>query len=270
MNTIAFAYNATLQWRLKYNIVNRSQDSFVKLKEKDLNVLNSILDKYPRNRDGLILNSAIDWHNRGVAARDVFAGFLCYYRVIETIVTSVYTGKASFGIGFEKNEKSEARKRSLDCIEQKYNDLYNQDKFRFVITAYTECIQGTNAKTKQVLQLVFGEDSRYIKDLFEGPEGENKYSLYQIRNRIAHGNLTLLEKDDVELVRRRLWDIKEIARELIMRLSCSLKSSDELPKWSEVRGMAMSGYDPRTYLVANSDDNFPKDVDWEIKAEWCV
>jgi len=270
LNTIAFAYDATVQWRLKYNIVNRTQDSFARINEKDLDVLNSILNQYPRNRDGLILNSAIDWHNRGVAARDVFAGFLCYYRVIETIVTSVYRGKASFGLGFQKSEKTEARQRSLDCIEQKHNDLYNQDKFRFVTSAYIECIQGTRAKTEQVLQLVFGEDSPYINDLFEKPEGENKYSLYQIRNRIAHGNLTLLEKDDLELVRRRLWDIKQISKELIMRLSCSLKSSDQLPKWSEVRGMAMSGYDPRTYLVANSEDHFPKDVDWGIKPEWCV
>ena len=119
-----------------------------------------------------------------------------------------------------------------------------------------------------MLLLVFGEDSRYIKDLFENAEGENKYSLYQIRNKIAHGNLTLLNKNDVELVRSRLWDMNNIAKELIMRLSCSLKPSDKLPKWSEIRGMAISGYDPRAFLIANNDKMFPKDADWRIKSEW--
>jgi hypothetical protein len=38
LNTIAFAYNATLQWRLKYNIVNRTQESVSNLREKDLRV----------------------------------------------------------------------------------------------------------------------------------------------------------------------------------------------------------------------------------------
>ncbi len=270
LNMIAFAYNGTLRWRVKYNIVNRSHTSSSKIEESDLDVLNSMLEKYPRNRDGLILNSAVDWYNRGVAARDAFAGFLCYYRAIEMIATSVYSGKASFGLGFQKSTKAEAKQRSLGCIEQKYNHLYHKDKLRFVTSAYAECIQGARVRTEQVLQLVFGQDSRYIKDLVGNDEGERPPSLYQIRNKIAHGNLTLLNKDDVELVRSRLSDAKRISKELIMRLSCSLKSSDELPKWSGVRTMAMSGCDPRTYLVANTEGCFPADVDWRIKPEWCV
>lgn len=267
LNTIAFAYNATLGWKLKYSMVH-PHESFVKIEENDLKILISVLEKYPRNTDGIILNSAIDWYIRGISSKDSFAMFLCYYRVVEIIVTSIYKGEASFNLGFKKNTKDQSRQRSLECIEKKHNDLYEQDKFCFVTTAYSECIQGTRYKTEQVLQLVFGEGHKYIKNLFESPEHGEELSLYDIRNKIVHGNLTLLDKEQVKLVRSRLWDIQSIAKELIMRLTCSLNPSEELPKWSEVRGMAMSGYDPRTYLVANDEKHFPKDVDWRIKSEW--
>ena len=270
LNTITFTYNTTLAWTLKYNIFNRSQTSYAAPEENDLDFLKTVLEKYPRNKDGLILNSAIDWHNRGTAARDVFAEFLCYYRAIESIVSSVYSGKAVFDLGFEKSTREKSKQRSVECIEQKYNALYDKDKFRFVTSAYTECIQGAHARTREVLQLVFGQDSRHIKDLLENQKGNNRPSLYQIRSSIAHGNLTLLQKDDVEFVRTRVLDIKRISEELIIRLACSLKTSDELPRRSQSRRMAMSGYDPRTYLVVNTEDVFPKDVDWAIKPEWCL
>ncbi len=269
LNTIGFAYDATLRWRLKYRAVNGPGVSVAKIEEADLDVLRLILERYPQNKDGLVLNSAIDWHSRGLAARDVFARFLCYYRAIETIVASVYRSTASFGLGFKKCAKDEAKQKSLDCIERKFDELYATDKRRFVTSAYAECIQGARTRTEDVLGLVFGQDSRYIRDLFESAEGERQPSLYQIRSRIAHGNLRLLEKEDVKLVRRRVADIETISKELIMRLLCALKSSDDLPTWSEMRTVALSGYDPRTWLVTNMETVFPKDVDWRIRPEWC-
>jgi hypothetical protein len=158
----------------------------------------------------------------------------------------------------------------LECIEKKYNKWYEKDKYRFITAAYHDCIEGTRHKTEQVLQLIFGEGHKYIKDLFKLPEDGKELSLYEIRNRIAHGNLTLLDKNDVKLVRNRLWDIQSIAKELIMRLSCSLKPSEELPKWSEIRGMAMGVDDPRTCLITNNENVFPEGVDWTIKPEWCI
>lgn len=269
LNTIAFAYNLTMEWKLKYGIIH-PHESFAKIEEKDLKFITSILDKYPRNTDGIILNSAIDWYIRGVASKDVFAGFLCYYRVIEMISTYIYKGKASFNLGFRKTTKAEDRQKSIECIEEKYNELYEKDKFRFVTTAYSDCIQGTRYKTEQVLNLIFGEGHKFIKDLFESPESTTELSLYEIRSKIVHGNLTLLDKNQVKLVQNRLWDIQSIAKELIIRLTCSLKPSEGLPTWSGMRGMAMGGDDPRTYLITNNENMFPKSADWTIKPEWCA
>ncbi|HBG25473.1 MAG: hypothetical protein A2Y10_01540 [Planctomycetes bacterium GWF2_41_51] len=269
LNTIAFAYNAKLQWRLKYKIVNGTQNSFIKLNEEDMNVLDNILNKYPRNKDGLILNSAIDWYNRGTNSKDIFASFLCYYRVIEIIVTSVYSGKAEFGLRFQAEKRDQAKQKSISCIEKKYNELFESDKFRFITSAYSECIQGTKYKTEQILDLIFGKDNIYIKNLFKKTEEEIAKSLYEIRNGIAHGSITFLEREDVELVRSKISDIKMIAKELILRLVYSLNPSETLAEHSERRGMKMSGYDPRTYFYSNTENVFPKDVDWMIKPEWC-
>lgn len=131
------------------------------------------------------------------------------------IVTSIYKGESSFNLGFKKTTRVESKQRSLKCIENKYNELYKKDMYRFVTTAYNDCIEGTRYKTEQVLQLIFGEGHKYIKNLFEHPEGGTEPSLDEIRNKIVHGNLTLLYKQHIKLVRNRLWDIKKIAKELI-------------------------------------------------------
>ena len=268
LNRMAFTYSGEVTWRPKYSLVHKGVNSLAKLEDKDEALLRTVMERFPNNEDAEILDASIDWYNRGVAARDVFARFLCYYRAVESLALAIAQKKASFDLGYEEESKEEAEQRSIQCIDQKHQELYEQDKIRFVRSAYVECIEGSSAKIRKVIELVFGGNHSYVQSLFDRPI-RDAYSLNQIRSRIAHGNLTLLEKDDVEMVWDRIYEIRRIAREFIMRLSCSLKPSDEVPQWSNQRTMAMSAYDPRTCLVTNDEKIFPTDADWKIKPEWC-
>ncbi|MCX5644462.1 MAG: hypothetical protein NTZ17_07225 [Phycisphaerae bacterium] len=269
LNRLAFVYGGALHWRVKYDMASENGNSIASPTDSDLDLLRAMLGKYPSGDDARILDSSLDWYNRGVSARDVFASFLCYYTAVESITNAVNKRDADFQLDYKKEPKSVVDRRRNDCIERKYASLYSKNKVRFVTESYGECIQSLSAKARGVLDAVFGTDHPYIAILFDRqPEGDP--SLSQIRNMITHGSLTLLRKDDEEIVRKAIYRMESIARELLLRLAVGLKPKDNLPQPSGQRSMTMSGYDPRTFLVANREDIFPSGADWRIRPEWCL
>jgi hypothetical protein len=266
LNKLAFSYDTAVKWRIKYSTLV-TQPGCAKPSEKDLHILESMLKNSPQanTNDSLILETALDWYNHALSTRNIFIAFLCYYIAIESVSVSVADGNADFGLGYSRPTKEERKREKVECIKRKHDDLYTNDPHKFVEEAYIECIYGLKKKTRLIAEQVFGPDHAHLKALFEKREG---YSLSDIRSKLAHGAVTLLVKEDERLVRNRCGEIAEISKEFLTRIILSLKPTDPLPTWSGLHSASLSFNDPRTLLVATTD-NFHPDTDWRIKSEWC-
>lgn len=265
LNRMAFAYDASLHWRIKYRL-HVGEEPLWTPNEEDTHLINALLKDFPKADDSITLDSALDWYARGRASRNVFTAFLCYYVALESVARAVADGKADFGLGYRKETKSERRQARLTCIKEKHDALYEIDPARFITEAYFDCIVGLKEKTKRVTELVFGPEHPYLKLLFE--KDEDGHSLNSIRGELAHGGVTLMDRDHEKLVRSRLHEIADISKEFLTRLIFFLKPEDSLPSWSGRFSNAMQFTDPRSTMFVNSEVPLI-DKDWRIRPEWC-
>jgi len=264
LNSLAFAYNAVIEWRPKYTTVS-SMSGFATPTEDDLEILNSILPNILSGEKFVLINAAIDWYNHGRSSKNVFTGFLCYYIALESVAIAIANGRADFGLNFTREPRNIRKKLRNECIKEKHDANYTNNPIQFVEEAYFDCIVGIKEKIEQVTSLVFGVDHKYLRTLFEKQDG---YSLNDIRGKLAHGRMTILDKKHESIVKKRLPDIAEISREFLSRIILSLKPGDKLPTWSMQHSAHLPTGDPRTTLVASTDKIFPN-KDWRIKPEWC-
>ena len=264
VNRMAFAYGGIATWRLKYPPTIEGLGVATPTKD-DLQVLDSLLRNFPERSDAIILDYAIDWYNRGLSERSVFTRFLCFYIALESVAVAVTEGDADLGLAFSSRTKEEQAELRSRCIAEKYNELYAANPERFVREAYFDCVIGLNRRTRQIVELVFGTSHDYLDALFRKRDG---HSLSEIRGMLAHGRLTLLDRDDEKLVRARLPEIARISREFLTRVIFLLKPADALPTWSQHHSFSMVASDPRMTMVI-SDIRMLPTKDWRIRPEWC-
>ena len=265
LNRLAFAYDGTLNWRVKYRLTNSEYPLWTPTAE-DTQLINSLLKDFPQSDDATVLDAAVDWYTRGKSSQNVFTSFLCYYVAIESVASAVADGGADFGLGYQKESKAQRREVKLACISEMHDHLYANEPERFVREAYFDCIVGLKEKTRRVAELVFGKGNRYLAFLFD--KGTDGYSLTSIRGELAHGSVTLINRDHERLIRSRLHEIEEISREFLIRLIFFLKPNEQLPSWSRKFSDSMHFTDPRSTMFVNSE--IPVEgKDWRIRAEWC-
>jgi hypothetical protein len=264
LNRLAFTYGGTLKWRVKYSMVTK-ESGWATPSEEDLHILDSMFRDFPQTEDAIILDASIDWYNRGRSSRNIFSAFLCYYIALESVAISVADGKADLSLGYPRETKKDQKKKRIECISEKHNNIYSKDQIRFVQEAYFDCVLSLKEKTQRVAELVFGLEHQHLKALFEKRNG---YSLSDIRGKLAHGAVTLLDKEDESLVADRLHEIAEISKEFLIRIILFLKPSDPLPSWSQKHSISFHSSDPRSTLVATTEKIFPS-KDWRIRPEWC-
>ncbi|MFW6121957.1 MAG: hypothetical protein ACOC80_13825, partial [Petrotogales bacterium] len=264
INRMAFAYNQRADWRIKYKMT-MSPGSCATPSKDDLRVLDKILKEFPKTEDAIILDAAIDWYNRGKLSRNVFTSYLCNYIALERVAIAVADGHADLGLDYHRENKQERKQKRIECIQEKYNEVYETDPERFVREAYFDCIIGITRKVRQVTEKVFGVDHKYHKALFEEQQG---LSLSDIRSKIAHGEFTLIDRDTEALVRKRLPEIAEICKEFLVRVTFILKPTESLPQWAQKFASHVSFTDPRNTLVVTKESMLAT-KDWRIRPEWC-
>ena len=265
LNSLAFAYDATIEWRPKYTTVI-TKGGYATPTEDDLKLLDTIFPNILSAKEFFIINAAIDWYNQGKSAKNVFNKFLCYYIALESVALSIADGKADFNLSLSRDPRDVRKRRRNECIKEIYKNKFSEDPTRFVEEAYFDCVVGIKKKIHRVVGLVFGDEHKHLKALFE--KQDDGYSLNDIRGGLAHGRMTILDKEHEKIVSKRLPDIAEISREFLTRIILKLKPEDRLPSWSMLHSLKFFTNDPRTTLIANSEKLFPTD-DWRIKPEWC-
>jgi hypothetical protein len=264
VNRLAFAYGVSLDWHLKYRSGLKPKLLRVPSVE-DMDMFNALLTKFPNADDAFILRSAVDWHTRGNSSQNVFSAFLCYYVAIENVAVAVADGKADFGLAYQKESKSKRREQRLNCIQEAYDRLYLNNPEQFVQEAYFNCIHGIKEKTRRIVKMVFGPDHEYLQLLFE--KDKDGYSLSEIRNKLAHGDLTPSNQDDEALIHSHLENMELISKEFLTRLIFMLKPTDDLPAWSGAYMTTIHANHPGHLLCVSHEDMLPT-TDWRIRPEW--
>ena len=267
LNRLAFAYGSSVEWCLKYRAAVRHYNSQPTPSKKDLKVFNSLLVDFPATEDAFILDVSIDWYHRGELSKskNPFVAFLCYYIALESVAVEVAEGKANLGLNFQKEDKTQREKRIVEEIKKKYSQEFLKDPLKFIEDGYFEYVKSLKEKTLKVSELVFGENHPHLTTLFK-KQGD-KESLYALRGRLAHGDITLLDPDDRGLIEDRLHEMSTIAKDFLKRVIFLLKPTDKLPKWSGRHQISIFPKDPRDIMVASDFKMLGKD-DWKIRPEW--
>jgi hypothetical protein len=262
-----FPYGATYSWRNKYRMVLGST-GLMQPTHEEMKTVDSLLKRFPYGGDGNILSGGVDWYNMGNSSSNPFTRFLCYYVAFESVAISIFDG-ADLGIDHpEKITKLERRAQAINCIEEKHDQLFADAPIKFVEQAYFECVKGLKAKAMAIAKTVFGESHPYVQALFVKPAGTG-VSLSDLRSELAHGGMTLLNQQHENLIRHRVYEMGNIAREFLLRVLFRLRPDESVPAWSQHFALGMSTADPRTTMWTTTDKVFPPGTSWKIRPEWC-
>lgn len=264
MTRWAFSYNSTVDVVFKYNMASNSGTSQPQPKNEDMKVLNSMLLDFPRTEDANILNVALEWHHQAKHSNGPVA-FLCCFIALETIIHPVSDREADLGIILpSKENKVEKRERIKGLVQKRHDEVFADDPIKFVNDSYFFDIVGVRKKTEEVLVAIFGEDHEYVKLLFE--KRDENPSLYQVRNKIAHGSLNLLNKKDLRIINEATPELMDLLEALLKKV---ILPGKEFPKWSQGFSMSIFPSDPRNALVV-SDEKMLGNNDWKIRPEWLI
>jgi|HubBroStandDraft_2_1064218.scaffolds.fasta_scaffold02473_6 hypothetical protein len=267
VSIFCFPFGATYNWRTKYKVTNATTGVLTPT-EADLSIVGEVIKSFPSTEHGEILETGIDWYNRASMSTNVFTSFFCYYVAFESVAVAIAEGVELGKTHIQKLTKAQKQLATINCINQKHLELFADDPKRFVVDSYFECVQGLTEKTRKAAAAVFGEQHRYLKLLFEKSENDGT-SLSRLRSAIAHGDLSLLNKQHEHLLRKNLHSMEHITREFLLRVLFRLDPSETVPSWSGKFQITRKTADPRSILVMSDEKLFPTGADWTIRAEWC-
>jgi len=260
INRLGISFGAPIRWCFKYSMTS-SKKGHVDPSTDDMNYFGKLLSASLKPEDTILIE-AEDWYNQGKISRNPFISFMCFYNSIENLAINISQGKTSIMKPMVKNKKENKKK----CIEDLYKVLYKSNPVQFVNEAYENCVMESNRKkVEYAFETIFGTNNSFVHSLFHKV---NEYSLYEIRNKIAHGVFSLYDKENINLVRARIGEIEYLSKEFILRILLDLQPDQVLPEWSEMHSIRFKAADPRDTLYA-STTSILGDNDWRIRPEWC-
>ncbi len=237
-NTMSILFGVSLRWiPAKYGIIKHipvtpppeskeydswdcvplqiSQDEHITTILTDESILHELLpllrtlDGLPTNIRPIIL-TALDWHASANRFLSGLNRFLNYWSSIELLGNYFYKRLQADIV--QRNTPRQKRDKILTIIKKGVT-LDN------CMTLIEECneLRIPSARTRILSFLkIIANRERMRKALFEPDETSGK-SLYQIRNEIAHGNISERDFEIVESMRHRLFDARNISREIIIK-----------------------------------------------------
>lgn len=266
LHRLAFAFQASITWRLKY-LPSHHASGIHQPGQDEFHAIDWLFHPTANIDEARILDAAIDWYNTGSTSSNPLTRFLCYFIALESVAIAVTDGDVQFGLTVPASTTSELRGARVDCIKALARELLESEPVSFVTTAYFECVQTLSKRLRIVMELVFGLKHPYLDLLFSRSSGP---SLADIRSKLAHGRLTLISPEDDRLIRANLFQMASIAHEFILRL-CYNTTPSKPPSplaWSGQFALEMSTTDPRTMLITSNLRMLPTS-DWRIRPEWC-
>lgn len=264
LHRLAFRLDTKVEWFIKYPHNNDDPDSIIDLTEEHVQLLGEYLTENLKGHDSIIFDMAISWYMNGNNSNNPFVSFLSYCIAMESLVDKFRNGKMEICAKYGVKKPKKIETDLLNCIQIKHDQLYATDPKQFIEEAYFDCIGSIQKKLRQTIEIVFGIDHEHIKLFFDKKGG---YSLYDLRSKLAHGSFASLDSEHVELIKKRLPDIKHIAYQFILRLSTATLKNEKPKNINSSRSFSILFSSPKGTGVTNTLNMFPN-KDWRIKPEW--
>lgn len=211
----------SFEWEPKYPIASEPPSIyyFEDREIKELEILSEHI-AILREEDRTALYRSIAWLSQSLRLNEPAARFLFLILSIESLARYIEeesSDESPFCTLKLKNlTKNERREKRENCINDVLAKMHQSNKTEAVKTAYFDCVVGIRRQLEAHLKLVFGSDTKLIKLLFE--EKVDGYSLYDLRNKIAHGTVDALSEAQRDLIRQRVWDAEKITRKYILSI----------------------------------------------------
>jgi hypothetical protein len=209
-------------WEPKYIFLDRSIRSSYFLNSGhvfELETISRFVESLPE-RDLNAIMKSFGWISESVELDNVLARFLFNILAIENLAYYIEK-KCDDGSPFHalrSVDLSRAEKKRIreECIHNTLGKILESNPTEAIERAYFDCVHGIASTVKAHLREVFGNDKEPVDLLFNMKV--RGCSLYDLRNRIAHGRFDLISEEQKEIVNSRLWDVERIAKRYIMRV----------------------------------------------------
>lgn len=266
IKSLSIYFDSALTWRIKSQI-NSSQSGCLVANEKDLENYVSVIHQKISKGLQLSISTAIEWYTRGITSKNECVAFSCFCFAVDNLATEISEG-TFVNLGFNKFEKSEKELESQakNELEEFYKKGEIENCLEFVRQLAENFKWFVTQKVKHGVSEIFGKDSKIVKRLFE--EKYNGKTVWGMRSDMAHGRKKKLPRVQGEEKINFTSMMREISREFILRILLGIKSDEKLPQISNTFSSGYSMYDPRSCFVRSGPSFLPKDVNWEIRAEW--
>ena len=151
----------------------------------------------------------MDWHSDGNKLRSGLSRFVSFWASIELLGEFFYKNLDANLVG--KKQKTEKKKLILDILA---GDIAGDSQLMQKISNCNSIVSPSiKEKLCSVLNIVCGRDE-WENILFKA-DCDDK-SLYQIRNDIAHGSISEHHFENVASLKKKLFDISKLSRNIIM------------------------------------------------------
>ena len=167
------------------------------------------------------ISTALDWHSEGNRHGSGLSRFANHWASIEVIGHFFYAKLKADVVG----RRSKAQKKD------EVNIILNNGSSTSILERITQCNGIVYPPIREKLRSVFAllpDSSDWENELFDREDSDK--SLYQLRNDIAHGNVSEHHFESVAAMKKRLWDMSQISRKVLLstieNVDCLLKNFD--------------------------------------------
>ena len=221
LSVFALRASAWFSWEPKYSPIMRG-GIYYEFESEDVMQVNE-LSKFVSQMeepDARALLSSIGWLSQSVRSNEPAARFLFGILAIESLATYVEEESAepsAFSqLWGERLTKQQCKEWRQACIRDTVAQLLDRDPEKAVQAAYFDCIVGIRKQLEAHLMNVFRDETEPIELLFKlKVDGK---TLYELRNKIAHGRMDALSEAQREAIFARAWDVERIARQYILKV----------------------------------------------------
>ena len=169
------------------------------------------------------ISTALDWHSEGNRHGSGLSRFANHWASIEVIGHFFYAKLKADVVG----------RRSKQQKADEVNKILNNGSSTAILERITQCNAIVSPPIREKLHSVFAllpDSSDWENELFD--RDDSVKSLYQLRNDIAHGNVSEHHFESVAAMKKRLWDMSQISRKVLLstieNVDCLLKNLDLL------------------------------------------
>jgi len=172
--------------------------------------LNLIIQTWPDN-DVSAYYRGLSWLSQSLILPQPAARFLFCIVSIESLVTYIEREATNDSIFYSlKSSRPYTKEEREKCIEDTLNHHLINNPINAIQISYSKCVRSITKILQDHLKRVFINDPESYSLLFENEI--SGMTLYELRHKLAHGGIDMMDDVQREIISSRIWDIENITR----------------------------------------------------------